>query len=124
MAPSRLLGAEAYALTIFGRPQRQQNCDCERSSQPGLPQTLYLFNDAELLDKIRKPGARLDRLLAEHTDNARLVEELYLWTLCRWPSDAERSEAVAYLKSDSARRERSEDLFWALVNHREFLVNR
>src|SRR5262249_22526737 len=31
VAPSRLTGAEAYALTIFGRPQRQQNCDCERS---------------------------------------------------------------------------------------------
>src|SRR5207253_983913 len=43
VAPSRLLGAEAHAMTIFGRPQRQQNCDCERSAQPALPQTLYLF---------------------------------------------------------------------------------
>jgi hypothetical protein len=124
VAPSRLTGSAAYALAIFGRPQRQQNCDCERSSQPGLPQTLYLFNDAELLDKIRKPGARLERLLAEHADNARLVEELYLWTLCRWPSDSERQDALSYLAADAARRERAEDLFWALVNHREFLVNR
>lgn len=123
IAPSRLTGSDAYALTIFGRPQRQQNCDCERSSQPGLPQTLYLFNDSDLLSKIRKPGGRLEKLLAESTDNQRLIEELYLWTLSRWPSEAERAESVKYVGSGTTRRERAEDLFWALLNHREFLVN-
>jgi hypothetical protein len=123
VAPSRLLGPEAYALTIFGRPQRQQNCDCERSSQPGLPQTLYLFNDGDLLNKIRKPGARLEKLVAAFPENDRLVEELYLWALARWPSAAERAEAVQYLGSGENRRTSAEDLFWALLNHREFLVN-
>jgi hypothetical protein len=123
VAPSRLTGPEAYPLTIFGRPQRQQNCDCERSAQPSLPQTLYLFNDAEVLAKIRKPGARLDKLLAEFSDNNRLIEEMYLWTLARWPSRPEREEAVRYLTEGGQRRERVEDLFWALLNHRELLVN-
>jgi hypothetical protein len=123
IAPSRLTGSDAYALTIFGRPQRQQNCDCERSSQPGLPQTLYLFNDSDLLSKIRKPGGRLEKLLAESADNQRLIEELYLWTLSRWPSAAERTEAIKYLGTGDNRRELAEDLFWALLNHREFLVN-
>jgi hypothetical protein len=122
VAPSRLLGAEAYALSIFGRPQRQQNCDCERSAQPALPQTLYLFNDTELLNKINKPGARLEKLLGDFGDNGRLVEEIYLWTLARFPRDSERSEAVRYLEGGN-RREHAEDLFWALLNHREFLVN-
>jgi hypothetical protein len=123
VAPSRLTGPEAYPLTIFGRPQRQQNCDCERSAQPSLPQTLYLFNDAEVLAKIRKPGARLDQLLAEFGDDSRLVDEMYLWSLARWPSRAERKEAVRYLTEGGQRRERAEDLFWALLNHRELLVN-
>ncbi|MBL8797343.1 MAG: DUF1553 domain-containing protein [Planctomycetia bacterium] len=122
-APSRLQGSESYALTIFGRPQRQQNCDCERSAQPALPQTLYLFNDTELLNKIKKPGARLDKLLAEHADNGKLVEELYLWTLSRYPNDKERSEALKYLEAEGERKELVEDLIWALLNHREFLVN-
>jgi hypothetical protein len=122
VASSRLLGGEAYALAIFGRPQRQQNCDCERSAQPALPQSLYLFNDTELLNKITKPGARLEKLLAELADDARLVEELYLWTLARLPSDKERSESVKYIKNGE-RKQQAEDLFWALLNHREFLVN-
>jgi hypothetical protein len=123
IAPSRLTGPEAYALTIFGRPQRQQNCDCERSAQPSLPQTLYLFNDAEVLHKIRKKGARLSKLLDDCADDGKLVEELYLWALARFPSKKERDEAVKYLKEEGQRRERAEDLFWALLNHREFLVN-
>jgi hypothetical protein len=122
VAPSRLTGAEAYPLMIFGRPQRQQTCDCERSSQPGLPQTLYLFNDAELLDKIRKPGGRLEKLLGEVPDDGQLTEELYLWALARFPTREERSEAVHYLRAGN-HRERAQDLFWALLNHREFLVN-
>jgi hypothetical protein len=122
-APSRLQGSESYALTIFGRPQRQQNCDCERSAQPALPQTLYLFNDTELLNKIKKPGARLEKLIGEFADNGKLVDELYLWTLSRWPSDKERSETLKYLEKEGDRKELVEDLFWALLNHREFLVN-
>src|SRR5262249_36113918 len=89
-APSPLTGPEAYPLTISGRPQRAQNCDCERSAQPSLPQTLYLFNDAELLNKVRKPGGRLAKLLAEFPDDARLVEEMYLWVLARFPKKEER----------------------------------
>jgi hypothetical protein len=123
VAPSRLLGPEAYALTIFGRPQRQQNCDCERSAQPGLPQTLYLFNDDDLLKKIRQPGAHLEKLLTELADNGRLVEDLYLWSLARRPSERERDEAVRFLGKSADRRQQAEDLFWALLNHREFLVN-
>src|SRR5262249_51090224 len=110
VAPSRLTGPEAYALTIFGRPQRQQNCDCERSAQPSLRQTLYLFNDAELLGKVRQPGARLEKLLGEFPDDGRLVDELYLWALARRPGEAERDEAVRYLRG-GARRERAEDVF-------------
>jgi hypothetical protein len=123
VAPSRLTGSAAYALAIFGRPQRQQNCDCERSDQPGLPQTLYLFNDAELLDKIRKPGGRLDKLLTEFPNPAHLVDELYLWTLSRPPDATERTDATQYLLAGDNRKERAEDLCWALLNHREFLVN-
>jgi hypothetical protein len=41
-----------YALTVFGRPARATNCDCERSSEPSLLQTIYLRNDQEMLGSI------------------------------------------------------------------------
>ena len=46
-----------YALNVFGRSLRENNCDCERSMEPSLLQTLYLRNDGDTLAAIdRKDG--------------------------------------------------------------------
>jgi hypothetical protein len=39
-----------YALQIFGKSLRESNCDCDRSNEPSLLQTVFLQNDQELLD--------------------------------------------------------------------------
>jgi hypothetical protein len=41
-----------YALTTFGKPARATNCDCERSNDPSLMQTVFLRNDQEVLAMI------------------------------------------------------------------------
>ena len=45
-------GQSGYALTTFGKPARLTNCDCERTSDPTLLQTLFTRNDPELLTKL------------------------------------------------------------------------
>ena len=46
-----------YALAVFGKPMRETTCDCERSSEATLLQTVYLRNDSELLTMIdRRTG--------------------------------------------------------------------
>ncbi|HEX4072618.1 MAG TPA: DUF1549 domain-containing protein, partial [Planctomycetaceae bacterium] len=42
-------GASFYALSVFGRSVRQSNCDCDRSNEPSLLQTVFLRNDDEVL---------------------------------------------------------------------------
>jgi hypothetical protein len=37
---------ESYALRVFGRSIRESNCDCDRSSEPSLLQTIFLANDS------------------------------------------------------------------------------
>jgi hypothetical protein len=39
----------AYALTVFGRSTRESNCDCDRSEEASLLQTVYLQNDQDVL---------------------------------------------------------------------------
>ncbi|MCG6154673.1 DUF1549 and DUF1553 domain-containing protein [Rubinisphaera margarita] len=58
-------GGNNYALTIFGKSARENNCDCERSSEPTLLQTLYLNNDNELLSSIESRRGWLDELARE-----------------------------------------------------------
>ncbi|GIW99464.1 MAG: hypothetical protein KatS3mg111_2797 [Pirellulaceae bacterium] len=37
--------AQSYALTVFGRSVRESNCDCDRSNEPSLLQTVFMVND-------------------------------------------------------------------------------
>jgi hypothetical protein len=60
--------ATAYALRVFGQPERATACDCERSTEPSLSQLLFLMNDRDLFDLMdRKDGrlAELGRQVAE-----------------------------------------------------------
>ncbi|MDA0586409.1 MAG: DUF1549 domain-containing protein [Planctomycetota bacterium] len=41
-----------YALSVFGRSIRESNCDCDRSQEPSLLQTVFLQNDSYIYDLI------------------------------------------------------------------------
>jgi hypothetical protein len=48
-------GGSVYALNAFGRSVRQSNCDCDRSNEPSLLQTVFLRNDNEVLAMVGDP---------------------------------------------------------------------
>jgi hypothetical protein len=51
---------DSYTLTTFGKPARMSNCDCERTSDPTLLQTIYTRNDPallNLLDSTKRDGS-------------------------------------------------------------------
>lgn len=47
-------GGSNYSLNIFGKPVRETNCDCERTTDPTLLQTLFTRNDPELLNTLEQ----------------------------------------------------------------------
>ena len=57
-------GASNYSLNIFGKPVRETNCDCERTTDPTLLQTLFTRNDPELLNALEqaKGGAFIEEI--------------------------------------------------------------
>ncbi|HUQ71331.1 MAG TPA: DUF1553 domain-containing protein, partial [Planctomycetaceae bacterium] len=59
-----------YALTVFGRSIRESNCDCDRSMEPSLLQTVFLQNDQELLDMIDRRGGWVDQMLRTSSGNS------------------------------------------------------
>ncbi|MFN3191548.1 MAG: DUF1549 and DUF1553 domain-containing protein [Aureliella sp.] len=46
---------ESYALRVFGRSIRESNCDCDRSSEPSLLQTVFLANDSAVQKWLNDP---------------------------------------------------------------------
>jgi len=56
-------GRSDYALTIFGRSIRESNCECDRSSEASLLQTVFLQNDSEVLSMISGRGRWIEQVL-------------------------------------------------------------
>ncbi len=124
LALSRLRGGgPEYALGIFGRPLRTQLCDCERSSETGLAQAMYLLNDVEVNEKIGSPRGALATLMKRNKDDRAVIEHLYLSTLARYPSDQELNESLAFVKDSESREAGLQDMLWSLINVREFIFN-
>jgi hypothetical protein len=113
---------ESYFLSVFGRPDFASACECERSSDSSLAQSLHLFNSAELTKKVA--GERVKRLMTDKRPVEERLRDLYLLAMSRQPSEAEMTGMKAYLE---ARLDRPlaayEDLLWALLNTKEFLYN-
>lgn len=55
--PQQRNAVSGYALTVFGRSTRESSCDCDRSMAPSLLQTVYLQNDAEVLNLLNRRQA-------------------------------------------------------------------
>ena len=112
-------GTDSYFLSLFGRSERTTACACERTGDVTLPQLLHLQNSDGLSNKLKTSTGRLEQLLAAQPDNDRVIDELYLCTLSRLPADTER-EVVKQALEGTDRREVLQDLFWALLNSKEF----
>ena len=139
-----------YALGVFGKPTRSTNCDCERTNQPTLLQSLYTRNDSEMLERIdrddgwvcqvahnlkipllsrngsgspvRARGSAVDKIAEEITPEY-LTTEAYLRTLGRRPSVAETARCKTHFAGSQNLIEGLRDLMWALLNTQEFLTN-
>lgn len=111
----------SYFLSLFGRSERVTACACERQGEVTLPQMLHIRNSEELDAKIKQAGGRLD-LLLKNPDNKMVIEELYLNSVSRLPAEPEQQEIAAALARDP-REAVLPDLFWALLNSKEFAFN-
>jgi hypothetical protein len=113
-----------YFLTTFGKPRRASVCECERMPDESLSQALHTLNGDILAGKIAGKQGRVAKLLAAKKPHEEVVDELYLVTLCRHPSDAERAASRRFLEESPSPQECYEDLLWALVNSKQFLFVR
>jgi hypothetical protein len=113
-----------YFLKLFGRPVRVSACECERNHEPSVAQVLHVLNAPEVQAKLGHEGGTVARLVREKTDDAALVEELYLTFYSRFPGEKEKAVALAYLRRDpEKRRQATEDLAWGMLNTLEFVFN-
>jgi hypothetical protein len=113
----------SYFFRIFGRPTRTTVCACERGDAPSISQALHLLNSSEIGEKIQHRRGRVRRLADSDLGPDAIIDELYLSTVNRFPTDAERNLMLNACSQNADRREVVEDLMWTLLNTKEFLFN-
>lgn len=114
----------SFLLEQFGRPRRNSavQCDCERDSNASILQVMSFANHPHILEKIADPSGRVAEVLKATSDENGRIEEVFLGTLSRFPTSAEREACVTYLHQAESPEKGLRGVMWSLINTREFLL--
>ncbi len=142
--PDDSYNKSSYFLTVFGRPDSDSACECERTADASLAQSLHLINSKELQNKLSlEDGFAAQLAKRAGSKDPQNVSAIYQKAFSREPSTNESQVALLYLEKKSQlseeeikledeerktvllkkRREAFEDIIWALINTKEFLFN-
>lgn len=113
----------SYFFTIFGRPARTTVCECERSNEPSIAQALHLLNAPEIGEKISHRHGYVRALAASDKSPKQIIDDLFLTTLTRYPTDKETALMMTAFQELGDRRAAAEDVLWALMNSKAFVFN-
>jgi len=113
----------SYFFRIFGRPVRATVCECERSNEPSISQALHLLNSPEVNARIAHRQGTARKLARSDRSNDEILDELYLGTLSRYPTEPERELLRSAFVEGEDRRTALEDILWSVLNTKEFLYN-
>jgi hypothetical protein len=119
--------AGTHAMRVFGKPDRSINCDCERVNEPTLLQAIFVQNDPLVRMRLAESGWIIEIEEAEEEgkplDRRNLIEQVWLRSVNRLPTDQEIERAVLHLESVKQVSEGIRDLLWAMMNSKEYLLN-
>ena len=113
----------SFFLKTFGRASRETVCSCEVKMEPNLSQALHLMNGDTVMNKI-KQGRFIDKLLEQKKSPEEIIRRLYIRCYSREIKDSELAKLVPIVNDSKDKRETLEDIFWALLNSKEFIFVR
>ncbi|MEM8666081.1 MAG: DUF1549 and DUF1553 domain-containing protein [Planctomycetota bacterium] len=111
-----------YFLNTFGRAPRDTVCDCEASTDPSLSQALHLLNGSATSGKISQ-GKVVDELMANDATTEQALQRLFVRCLSRYPTEEEMKELLVSIGEAPNPQQGLQDVFWAVLNSREFIFN-
>ena len=112
---------EQVVVTQFGKPKRVSVCECERSPDENLGQALHTLNGDTIAKKIADKNGRLAKLIEAKKEQTEIVDEIFLASLCRYPSEAEKKACQEIVEQAASPLEGYQDVMWAVLNLKRFI---
>src|SRR5262249_49067745 len=113
-----------FMLEHFGKPARNSasQCDCERDASVSILQAMSLANHPRLWAKVADANGRVANIAKDIKDDNARIEEVYLSSVSRLPSDTERQACAKFDKEAETSEKGLQGVMWSLLNTREFLL--
>jgi hypothetical protein len=111
-------------LEIFGKPPRLLTTDTERSCECNMGQAFQMISGPTVNELLAQKENRISRLLATGKSDREIIEDLCLTALTRAPTQEELDNLLPGLDAAKDRRAELEDIFWGLLNSKDFLFRR
>ncbi|QDT26348.1 DUF1549 and DUF1553 domain-containing protein [Gimesia panareensis] len=136
--PDDSANVESFFLRVFGRPQMDTACECERTANADLAQSLHLINSDTMQQILSASDGQAVQLAREKTkDDQTHIKELYLHAFSRLPTQNELETGLNHLQKkrnqskadpkklslEQAEKQAYEDIIWVMINTKEFLFN-
>lgn len=111
-------------LMLFGKPSRLLTCECERTGETTLAQTMEMVSGELMTELLKHRNNRIADAVQSNETVAQFVETLWWSALSRPPSASETSAMIEYAAQNSDARSAFQDIAWAVLNSNEFLLRR
>ncbi|MFM7150732.1 MAG: DUF1549 and DUF1553 domain-containing protein [Gemmataceae bacterium] len=133
--PDNSYNQSSAFLRVFGRPEGQSVCECERVQTSSLAQSLHMINGGDIRAKLADGNGRAEKLSRDKRPLEARIRELYMVAFSREPRAGEMKSALEYLAetrvnaqgqkvdAQASARENFQDLLWAMMTTKEFLFN-
>jgi hypothetical protein len=89
-----------------------------------MGQAFQLISGPTINQLVTNADNRLGALLGSGKSGREMIDELYWSSLSRPPSERELAKAAGHLETCRDRREGLEDVAWALLNAKEFILRK
>ena len=114
-------GFNNYFLEVFGKPEAESACECERSVEANLSQSLHLLNSGDVQNRLQNGQGRAAKFNREQDrTDAEKIRELYLAAFAREPRAEESTFIIEQISRYTNKQQAWEDVIWSILNAREF----
>jgi hypothetical protein len=114
-------GFNNYFLQVFGKPEAESACECERSPEANLAQSLHLLNSTDVQGRLQNGNGRAAMFARDQEGKDEdKATELYLWAFSRNPTADELKLVTNHIANAQNKQQAWEDVVWAMLNAKEF----